>query len=310
MSRPAKKFHQRYCAGHLDEEEHWVADGSSNAEELASRLNLLMIKRTRAEVWKGNPAKTREVIYIENEDKNDKPIVEGTVDLQLLEKNMYQALDAALQQKTAAILDAVGESIGCKEKVIIWVATRNAVEILTTEAEKLFSSREYSAIIRQNNLRLWAVHGETPEKVRDQVCQQFVEHDGAAVIIATMQSLPESVSLFGATIEHYAQLHWLPMFLAQSENRPLLEASTKVHIVYWILRKSRDERILSLVLPRLEQVDATVKDQDAAGLAGALKRVSPKEEKTLLERLCVTMEDDLTLMISDTEMFDVTSGGT
>ena len=35
-----------------------------------------------------------------------------------------------------------------------------------------------------------------------------------------MDSMPESISLYGATVEHYAQLHFLGGPMVQSENRP------------------------------------------------------------------------------------------
>jgi len=269
------KFLNAYCDGGLNAEGYYQADGRSERAdtELVKRLELVMIKRPRSVTWKDTPPKTRQVVRLDvgagdAEDKASARLAKKVPS----ESTYYKALEHTLKLKTDAICENIVDGLAAGEKSVIWVLTRESVEIMASALEKATDRRHIAPMMRNRNGRLWATHGEAPVKSRIDLAAEFREHRGAGCIIATMDSMPESISLFGATTEHYAQLHYLPGPMVQSENRPYLMNTSRLHILYYIARGTIDERVLADVLPRIEAMDKIAGDKDAASMGLTLEK--------------------------------------
>jgi hypothetical protein len=263
---------------------YWEADGrSARADtELVQRLELLMIKRDRSVIWRDTPPKTRQVIYLDVGANDD---ADAIVKKLHNERDLYKALERTLEFKTDFICERVLEELMLGEKTIVWVLTRASVEIMARALEKACAARDVVTRLREANCRIWATHGEADVKARFEMAATYRSHQGAGVLIATMDSLPESISLFGASTEHYGQLHYLSGPMEQSENRPYLKNTSKLHIFYYIARHTVDERIVNLVLPRLAAADKIGSSKDAASQALALKDKTEEDINAFIERL-------------------------
>lgn len=291
MARSPFKFHRAYCDGGPDELGYWQADGRSERAdtELVDRLGLLMIKRDRAIIWKDTPPKQRQVVYL---DAGVVDNVDSIAKKLSNERDLYAALERTLEFKVEAICERVMEELLVGEKAVIWVLTRESVEIMTSAMEKECAARDVVTRLREVNCRIWATHGDADVKTRNTVAREYREHKGAGVIIATMDSLPESISLFGATTEHYAQLHFLSGPMEQSENRPYLKNTSKLHIFYYIAKGTVDERMVNIVIPRLIAADKVGSSKDAGATAAAFGTAKDETFEDFIARLTANVPED------------------
>lgn len=276
--RSPYSFFNYFCKGGLDENGYYQADGKDPRAdtELVERLATFMIKRPRSVIWKDVPEKTRQVIRMDcGGADNAKALLKAKS-----EKKLYAALEKTLVLKLPEICDNVIEGLGAGEKSVVWCLTRKSVEMTAQALEKATEKNTVRTLMREQNVAIWATHGDADIKSRHNLAQTFREHKGAGVIIATMDSMPEAISLFGATVEHYAQMHYLPGPMAQTENRPYLRGSTKLHIIYYVAVGTIDEHLERLVLPRAEAMATITGDQDAMAL-GAAMTAGEKEEESL-----------------------------
>ena len=274
-SRTPYKFQTRFCEGHKDAMGYWKADGASELAEteLKKRLELVMIKRERSELWAEQPEKVRRVIRIEGK-KPEK----GKVKFDS-EDGMYKELERLLPETMPAVVENVMQSLVLGEKTVIWVLTRESVRLVAQAIEKATSARNVGTKMRDVKFKLFTTSGETAIPERFKLCAEFANHKGAAVLIATQDSVTVSISLYSRHLEHacytqhYAQMHYLPGILEQSENRVLLKDSIKITIFYYIVKGSVAERLEKLVLPRLIAADKVVGSKDAASTAAVLAPV-------------------------------------
>lgn len=293
-------FHSAYCAGHINSLGFWEADGrSERAEtELVPRLGILMIKRDRSEVWKDTPPKQRQVIRI------DGPVREDTKDIiqavKKSERHLYKRLEETLEYKVDHVCERVVEEMINGEKAIVWVLSRQSVEIMTTALEKELGSRDLATRMREVRCRLWATHGEADIKARRDLAADFRSHKGAGIIVATIDALPDSINLYGASTEHYAQMHYLPGPMEQSENRPYLEGTSRLHIFYYVVKGTVDEHVEQILIPRLQMADKLSASKDAAATHSALtadQKVESFEE--FIARLTRNVPDDSEITLAD-----------
>lgn len=267
-SRTPFIFHARYCDGHKDSMGYWTANGRSELAEteLTKRLALLLITHPRDIIWATTPPKKRQVIQLDIGEKDE------VLSLKKLpsETSYFKAMERILPLYTDDVIEKVMESLLVGEKTIIWLLTRQSVEIMATQMERACEARDVISRLRAANCRLWATHGEADIKARTDLAADFREHQGAGVIMATMDSMPESISLFGATTEHYPQPHYLSGPMEQSENRPYLRGTSKLHIFYYVPKGTVIERMIGILLPRLTTAALIGGSKDADATAKML----------------------------------------
>lgn len=283
------RYGSRYCSAFRDAY-GWNWDGRSDLAdtELKQRLKWIMIKRKRSEIWAETPPKTRATIRLDVGDKADWRKLDVNMPD---ERHLFQALEATLELKLDAIIENVIEGLGAGEKCIVWVLTRPSVEIMADALEKATEARDVCTLMVAQNVRIWATHGEADIKSRNQTAAAFREHEGAGVIVATMDSMPEAISLLGATTEHYAQMHFLPGPMFQSENRAYAKDVSHLHIIYYVAIGTVDERIETLVIPRIETMEALAGEDDAAGTLAAFEK-KKESFREMLDRLLKNMPED------------------
>lgn len=281
------KFHEVYCEGHHDGY-GWVADGRSpRAEtELVRRLSHLMIKRPRSRIWASQPPKIRQVIRLDVGGGNNLPH-------EAHESAFYAEIDRIVGLKKEAITENVIDGLAAGEKSITWTLTHNSTAILAQALMEQMEAREHAPRLREVGARVWVVHGGASSggglsvKQRFDVAREFRRHVGAANIIVTYDSMPESISLGpervvdahtgaeitfeGASTEHCASIHTVPGTRLQAENRPNEKGVRGLTIIDYVGKRTIDERLEALVLPRVETLDRLSQDSDAAGLIAALR---------------------------------------
>lgn len=269
-ARSPFSFMNTMCDGHQGEY-GYVCDGrTARAEtELPRRQRAFLLKRNRIDIAKSQPPKTRQVVRL------DVDVPRSHLRGDRNEASMVAGMRETLKKKLPDIVENVMTEVTAGDKCAVFVYAVDSVRVMTEALQKEIDSRERGPRMREVDAQVWSVHGGVSPKAREMMAEKFREHAGAAVMIATIDSMPVSISLKGAATVHFADLHWAPAALAQAENRPYEIGTTGLHIVYYIANKTVDERLEALVMPRLEIADKAMNETDSADLRAVL---APKEE--------------------------------
>lgn len=262
----AQTFTTRYCNGFAGPH-GWDAKGRSNEEELKARLATIMVAHPRSEILPHLPPKIRTVQYIEN----DKPIrrkASGSA-----AGTMAKLIDAAAPKKHDAIIDNVLPELSEGMKVYILTFRPKHAERIADKLAKKMNSREWRT--RMNRVKGEIFLGQTQQGVdprrRRQLAKSFCNHQGAAVFIATIRSMPGSVSLKGVTSVHMADFDTSPSSMEQAEDRGYEAGTPGYSIRHYVLRNSIDDDLRAVVIPKFETKDQMFKDENAANVLAAFK---------------------------------------
>jgi hypothetical protein len=291
------KFHVAYCNGRKSEEGFWTYDETSLRAEsaLKVRLSLLMISHSRADIWKETPPISRQVIRVD---------AEKAFKLPRSEKQLTHALERTLPFKIEAVLENVVQELLLGERTIVWVSTRKSVDVVLTAFEK-YVRKDVKKLTRQN-FRAWAVHGDTSQKTRNDVAAEFRAHTGAGLFVATIQSMTESVNLFGASSEHFAQLVYQAGQMLQAESRPYLKETPHLGVYYYVAKGTVDERTIEVLLPKMSVLEKMFDNPDAAGTVSAFREQEKESVADFLARMAEGTDAEVSFDEDDDELREVT----
>lgn len=313
-------FHVAYCFGHRGTY-GWEANGTSERAktELKARLDAVMIQRPLSALWgPSTPKKPRQVIRYDFEPDAKIDEVFREAQAAQSEGHLFKALDRVLELKLDDMGESIFEDVCVGRKVVCWGLTRNSVEVACDAFENLSKSREYATLMRQINLGIWATHGDASEAKRHEAAMEFRMHKGAGIFLATMDCMPEGISLgpihvdtpqgqelrAGAEVEHFMQLHYSATTMLQAENRPVLKDMISVlPIIYHVAMGSREERQERKLIPQIETLDALTNTESTGELMAAFK-----DGKRSLEEMLAEMIDAMPVEASSAFDFSGDSG--
>ena len=228
------QFEKRYCDGKFEEIPNaqrtvWIADGSSRAPELATRLAGLMLRRTKSQVALELPPRTRSIIEVELAPAARKALAKAAQSI-----DGSGGVSALLSNVEEYKLDA------CCELVEQARAAGERVLVLTTRRE--------SAAVLGRRLNAPSADGD------DSVEQRRAKLEHADVAVATLYSVGVGVNyLSGFSTLIFAGLDWLPSVILQGEARVhRIGQANPVTIYYLIGKGTLDEVVRERVLERLE----------------------------------------------------------
>lgn len=260
----------RYCDGRKSDR-GWYRDGCSEhvASELKYRRKFYTISRSKQDVWDQVPQRQRSVIRLDAP-----PSASARRTMQFQEgsgsSGLYRAIKATAKYK----LDTVAESIleecfgtDTGVKVALFGFNRDTVYAARDKMAALTApkSGDYARLAAATSFRVWMVMGqEVTNEAKFAMCKAFREHTGSGVFIATLDAVPEGVSLRTAQSIHFLDLHWNPMQLLQAEERPLEYGVERVNIIYYLVLGSVDEYIYDVVVPKIEHIIASTTDAKEA----------------------------------------------
>lgn len=266
--RPFFDFDVRYANGHKGQY-GWENSGSMNIEELTTRLGTFMLKRERRDIMPDMPAKTRQVVRLDASKASFKrPKGKRTAG------GLHGALRATAKVKEGPVAENVANECAEGAKVVVFAYLRDNADGLAEALEKL---AEDDVRLRARNFRIWCVSGDTPVEARFKQAQAFREWTGAGAFVATIDSVPVAISLKGAQSVHFADLTFDPASLLQAEDRPYEVGTAGLTILYYVVEQSIDEHVVGLVLPKMETLEAVVKEGAASDFRAAFTGMSDPE---------------------------------
>jgi len=252
--------------------------GESNLEELAHRLENVTHRIDYRETHRQLPQKRRQEMYVSPEDqcrasagfaKELKAAHKRGGGTALLEVRLAQAAS----KKTKAVMTLIEDHVGSGHKVTVFTGRRRDCQRL---AEKVAKNK----LVKKKKAQVWMANGETSPEKRKEIVNLYKESDGPCVLVATGQSMGESVDglQFGTAAAIFCMLPYSPGDLRQWEGRFCrLGQKCPVVIYYVIAEDTVDEHVADILIRKLSSVEKVAKDTELAEAADVLAGISDED---------------------------------
>ena len=246
----------------------WDTKGASNLNELNMKLRQnCYIRRTKDEVLKELPAKTRNVVHVEPSGKGYAEYRKAEGDLlAFLAENGYRASDTAEHLRRTTVLKRLAADAKM-ESVIEWIDS-----FLESCDRKLVVFAHNVAIVdylagKYGNLR---VSGQDSMEDRQHAVDSFQKDPKARVIVLNLQAGGVGLTLTAGSDVCFVQQGWTPGEHDQAEDRcHRIGQENSVQVWYLIGVNTIDEDIYDLIDAKRAVVDA-VTDGDEVQQAGVI----------------------------------------
>lgn len=240
----AWQFLHYFCAASYGEY-GLVTDGLSNAEELRARLDRHFVRVTREQIADQLPLMTRSIVEVEKD--------EGAV-----EKwggGLEDALARSAQMKYSSAVELAADYLNTDCKVVMVVNRRRLVPQLYQRFERMRSK----VLIRKarEGCPILAVTGDMEAMRRARELDAFNEAKGPRALIATIDSLSESINLHKCDACIVLSLPYTHGILQQLEGRFSRLGGISSEIKYLVVRDTIDERVKALLLDKQEKIIET-----------------------------------------------------
>lgn len=277
-----------YCAGRKGDWGGVWDKGRSREDELAERLKH-SVHEISTEVARAHlPPMRREVIHIPFEMQDAKPA--GSDELQQeYRKSKGNAsalfewqLKRVASRKRSFVVDFFMERLRAHMKCVIFTGRVKDVDVLREAFEKALAKDE-DIRVRQTWLR--TAHGGDSDKYRFDTVQEYFKLEGPALLIATGQSMGESVDgLQDTDAAGIVYLPWSPDGVYQMEGRfPRTGQRRPCTVYYFIARGTAEMKIASVLIEKLPAVGALTKEKSSFEIADQIEGIKGNEGKILQE---------------------------
>lgn len=256
----------------------WDTKGASNLNELNMKLRQnCYIRRTKDEVLKELPAKTRNVVHVEPSGKGYAEYRKAEGDLlAFLAENGYRASDTAEHLRRTTVLKRLAADAKM-EAVIEWINS-----FLDSCDRKLVVFAHNVAIVdylagKYGNLR---VSGQDSMEDRQHAVDSFQKDPKARVIVLNLQAGGVGLTLTAGSDVCFVQQGWTPGEHDQAEDRcHRIGQQNSVQAWYLIGVNTIDEDIYDLIDAKRAVVDAVTEGdevQQASVVGDLMKRLYAK----------------------------------
>jgi SNF2 family DNA or RNA helicase len=239
-------FEKRYCDGRFVEIPNaqktvWSADGVSRAEELASRLARVMLRRTKASVALELPPRERVIVEVEIPKAAQRSLARAAAALGSERQGVSSLLSNIEEHKIEQAIELAEGARRNGERVLLLTTRRETAAILGT--------------------RLNAPHADGSDSVAAR--ERLLAN--APVAVATLYSVGTGVDyLSGFSTLIMVGLDWLPSVVLQGESRVHRIGQVNPVTVYYLIgRGTLDEVVRERVIERLDTF-ATLTGGDAS----------------------------------------------
>ncbi len=273
-----KYFVTRYCNGHQGPH-GWDVSGASNLDELQNALReKIMVRRLKKDVLKELPPKQRQIMEIPADEYKE------FLDQELLIKNKYAAefkqlkslLDDSKLEDDAEYNAAVAKLQGVKKKAFQEIAAvRHQTALIKVPAvveyinECLESEKKVVVFAHHHdviNAILAAfpdiavsITGDTPEKQRQLIVDQFQEDEKIRLFVGSTTAAGTAITLTAASLVIFAELDWVPANLRQAEDRlHRIGQLDSVLVVHIVLEGSIDADMAQRIVYKQDIFDRTM----------------------------------------------------
>lgn len=302
QTRTPGGFSEVYAAGHEDDWGGWNTKGRSNEGELAQRLSVIAHSVPHSVTHAGLPPKRREVVRIKIEEQNTTPdwiLKELKRSLGRGNPNAFREvkLAEAASRKRVWIAKRAVETLLAGKKVVLFTGRRRDVEVLwdsvmcgLVDAAGGTEDVDYVPVRRKRDgsteqvetavvkfssglpdVRTWGAHGGDSDDVRYDIACAHLQTNGPALLVATLDSMGESINLQRSDWFCFAMLPEKPSRVIQGEGRGnRLGQDRELLCTYPVALRTYDEHVASALLDKLPAVELVTGDTQVASLIPGL----------------------------------------
>lgn len=264
--------------------------GSSNLDELKSRLSgiahVLPYERTHGHL----PAKRRQSVYIAPEDqvqpmggfKEEIRKAKARGPSAMLEVRLAQAAS----RKRQAVLGLIEDHVGSSQKVCVFTARRR-------DCEKLGTIVRGHGPIKKKGVKVWVAHGEQSTELRQNIVDEYMAHPGPCVLVGTGHAFGESLNIDTTDAALFVMLPYTPGQLRQWEGRFHRASTVKPVIIYYVIAENTvDEHVASILIDKLPAVEDVVQDAELAASRDVLAGFDDNEsDEDFIQAILDSIED-------------------
>jgi superfamily II DNA or RNA helicase len=237
----------RYADAHREEVAKnkvvWKFDGSSNLDELRSRLDFFMLRRTKADVGMALPEKTRQLIWLDVKRRAVTPTRQLVVDGKINDKAFRKALDMAADGKLADVVALVAGHVEDDHRVVVFTWRRAIAEYICNSLTAM-------------GVKATFIHGELGQKERTSRMKSEWQ-----VLCATIDVTAGGISLTQADVAVFAELTYEPHEILQCEGRiSRFGQQRRTLFQYPLARGTADELVARVVIDKMDVFEKTIGD--------------------------------------------------
>lgn len=223
----------------------WNFDGSSNVEELRSKMDKFMIRRYKRDVLPELPPKRRQVIEMKPTGAQRKLIKE---EKSLTEFSEESGRVIVKFDDTSRIRRELGEE---KTRTVI----KRLEDMLDDYEGKIVVFAHHKSVIEQirDHFGVLAVaaYGEMSGKKKKESVERFNNDPSCRLFIGSITSVGVGITLTSASVLVFAELSYVPSEMLQAEDRIHRIGQTETcQILYMVYRDSLDSNIASRLIEK------------------------------------------------------------
>ncbi|MBE0573342.1 DEAD/DEAH box helicase, partial [Candidatus Dojkabacteria bacterium] len=233
------KFAHRYCDAKLDGFGHWNFDGATNLTELRTKLEHIMLRRTKQQVLTELPSITKNYLPYLN---NDKRLITSYTDAMTIAKQTTGNIPNSkrfMQVRQAIGLMKVDAAIELAEDMLV-----DSGKIVLFAIHKAVVSQLESRLSKYGLIK---IVGDVPQKERFDLVQKFQSDPDTRVAVIS-QAGGEGINLFAANTLVFVEREWNPGKEEQIMGRLHRIGQVNPVTVHYIIAKNTiDERIHKII---------------------------------------------------------------
>lgn len=236
--------------------------GSSNIPELNKRLeriaHILDYKETHREL----PPKRRQSVYVAAEDQCRASAGFPKMMKEAAKRGPGAVLEVKLMRsasmKRKAVLDLVESHVLSKQKVVIFTGRKD-------DCDKLGGQVRRSSAVKSSGAAVWSAHGSQTTTARQVIVDQYMEHPGPCVLVATGHAFGESLNLHDTDAALFVMLPYDPGQFRQWEGRFTRLGQQRPVVIYYVIAEGTvDEHVAGILIEKLPAVERIAKDTELA----------------------------------------------
>jgi hypothetical protein len=261
----------------------WKADGSSNEEELATRLREVMLRRTWRDIAGSLPAIQRSIEIVALSDAQRDRVEElagrirfGGNAAQTVVGDLARLRKLYAHEKAHAAMIKAREAMADGHSVIVWTWHR---EVAADIARALNDGVAYAQI-----------DGDMPAFQREAMIENLrgMAKLRPVCLVATMGALATAVNLNFADVEIFAELDWNPDSIAQAEMRPY-DGTRPIASIFLVADCDVDQKLADSLLSKFEVKDKLGVTPGVGSVADVLRESIGIEDARTLDALAAAV---------------------
>lgn len=250
-------YAQRYCDAYRGSF-GWDFTGASNLDELNDRLRTsgIMLRRTKDQVLTQLPKISRQIVPIaptgsldalEEMEERITELTQGKfhdVEIPFEELSAIRRETGTLKLPEALkfVLESAEDAPG---KIVVFAHHLDVCEALANALGP-------SSVL---------VTGKTPQKQRTKLIDAFQNDANIRFFVGSIHAMGLGITLTAGTRAIFVEQDWTPAILEQAEARlHRIGQTSNVLSQYLVIRNTIDEKIMSLVISKMEVIEETLKE--------------------------------------------------